>query len=747
MLEKLGRFMARHHWPVIGLWVALLVAVGGYAAGHTGTAVDEFAIPGAQSQQALDLLEKDFPGAAGTSATVVFEAPSGQTLTDAANAAAIGDTVTNLKALEHVSNVSNPLDQQIVGLTFDHANPQPQLAYSLMNEDKTVGYSSVSYSTAIESQTVAKTMFESLEQAAEPASKAGLNVNFGGAVTDGGNPAESSISDHSDEIGLLIAVIILLIALGSVASMSVPILTAIVAVAMSMMIVNILMESFTIGTVAPILGTMIGLGVGIDYSLFIVSRHRQNLDAGMEVEESIGRAIATSGSAVLFAGICVCIAMCGLVLIGIPYVSNLGLIASMFVAITMVTALTLTPALLGAYGRGINRFAIHHRKEETDPTKTFSGRWAHVTSRHPGAFALIAVVILIVLALPLRSIELGFTDDGDQPTELTQYQSYELLTTNFGPGITGPLIVAVDLPEVTEQNAGAVLATLSGLSTALKDTPGVASVSLPLPNQFPTEADPSKVPTAVIMELVPTTAPNSDATTDLVSTLRDTTIPNALKDGAIPESQVYVGGQTALLIDLTTAIQGRLLWFILAVIAGAFLLLMMVFRSLYVPANAAVMNLLSIGAALGIVVAIFNWGWAKDVIGLTTSVPIVSFVPVMMFAVLFGLSMDYEVFLLSRIKEEHDKTGDNRESVVNGVASTARVITSAALIMISVFLAFVPSPDPTVKMIGFGMAIAVLIDATIVRMLLVPSTMELAGKATWWFPKWLDKILPKIHVE
>jgi RND superfamily putative drug exporter len=288
---------------------------------------------------------------------------------------------------------------------------------------------------------------------------------------------------------------------------------------------------------------------------------------------------------------------------------------------------------------------------------------------------------------------------------------------------------------------------VEALSTAVKGTSGVASVSLPLPNQFPTSADPSKVPTAVIMEVTPSTAPNSDATTDLVSTLRTTTIPDALQGSAIPASQVYVGGQTALLIDLTEAIQARLFWFILAVITGAFLLLMMVFRSLYVPANAAVMNLLSIGAALGIVVAIFNWGWAKDAIGLTTSVPIVSFVPVMMFAVLFGLSMDYEVFLLSRIKEEHDKTGDNRQSVVNGVASTARVITSAALIMISVFLAFVPSPDPTVKMIGFGMAVAVLIDATIVRMLLVPSTMELAGKATWWFPGWLDRILPKIHVE
>jgi len=747
MLEKLGRFMARHHWPVIGVWVVLLVGVGAFAAGHTGTAVDEFAIPGAQSQQALDLLEQDFPGAAGTNATVVYETPTGQTLTDAANAAAIGATVAELQKLPNVSTVSNPLDQQPTGITFDEGNPQLQQAYSLMNEAKTVGYSSVSYSTTITSQDEAKSLFQALEAATGPASTAGLNVTFGGAVTDAGNPAESGISDHSDQIGLGIAVIILLIALGSVASMSVPILTAIISVAMSTMIVSILMESFTIGTVAPILGTMIGLGVGIDYSLFIVSRHRQNLQEGMEVEQSIGRSIATSGSAVLFAGICVCIAMCGLVLIGIPYVSNLGLIASLFVAVTMVTALTLTPALLGAYGNRINALAIHHRKEETDPTKTFSGRWAHVTSRHPGAFAALAVVILITLALPLRSIELGFTDDGDQPTEMSQRQSYDLLTQNFGPGITGPLIVAIDLPPVTSENAAGALEAVAGLSTALKDTPGVATVSLPLPNQFPTTADPSKVPTAVIMEVVPTTAPNSDATTDLVSTLRETTIPKALENAAIPSSQVYVGGQTALLIDLTEAIQARLVWFILAVIAGAFLLLMMVFRSIYVPANAAVMNLLSIGAALGIVVAIFNWGWAKDVIGLTTSVPIVSFVPVMMFAVLFGLSMDYEVFLLSRIKEEHDKTGDSRQSVINGVASTARVITSAALIMISVFLAFVPSPDPTVKMIGFGMAIAVLIDATIVRMLLVPSTMELAGNATWWFPKWLDKILPKIHVE
>jgi RND superfamily putative drug exporter len=385
--------------------------------------------------------------------------------------------------------------------------------------------------------------------------------------------------------------------------------------------------------------------------------------------------------------------------------------------------------------------------------KSLSARWADATSRHPVRNAILGFVIMIALTLPARSMELGFTNDGQLSPELTQRQAYDLLAKEFGVGINGPLVVAVDLPPVTSSTEiPGIVNSFVSLVDALKSTSGVADVSVPLPNNIPTfdegALNPGTFPTAAIVSVQPSTSSNDQATTDLVNNLRGTVIPNALKGTAIDPSHVYVGGATAVLIDLTQKLQSRIGLFIGAVILLAFLLLAMVFRSLYVPANAAVMNLLSIGASFGIVVAIFQWGWGKEIIGLTTTVPIVAFVPVMMFAVLFGLSMDYEVFLISRIKEEYDHNGaDNRRAVVDGLAATARVITAAALIMISVFLSFVPNPDPTVKMIGFGMAVAVLLDATIVRMMLVPSTLELAGKATWWFPRWLDKILPRIHVE
>jgi putative drug exporter of the RND superfamily len=746
MLEGLGRWAARRHWPVIIGWAVILVLLTGWAAGHSGKPVDVFAIPGVQSQEALDLLQHDFPSAAGTSAQVVFEAPGGK-LTDPANAAAINATVANLQKLPNVSSVSNPLQPQPESITFDQGTPKLVTATSLLNQAGTVGYAVTSFSTGIGSAEQATTQYEAIVAAAQPATAAGLRVSFGGAIADAGNAPQSTLSEHADQIGLAMAVIILLIALGSAASMSVPIAVAVIAVTTSTLIVQILMGHFTIGTVAPILGTMIGLGVGIDYSLFIVSRHRQNLAEGMEVEDSIANAIKTSGSAVLFAGITVCIALCGLYFVAIPYVTTLGVVASLFVLITVITALTLVPALLGAYGHNINAGRIHHHDETGDTHKTLSARWANETSRHPVVFALLSFVFLLALALPLRSIDLGFTDDGNAPVGTTQRTAYDLTVQNFGKGVNGPLIVAVDLPPMTAQDAPKVLQAFGDLTTALKATPGVATVSLPIPNNFPTTANPDAYPTAAIVQVTPSTAPNDPATTDLVGTLRDVTIPKALTGTAIAPDHVYVGGSTALLIDLTSAIKAKLLPFIGGVILMAMLLLMMVFRSLFVPVKAAVMNLLSIGAALGIIVLIFNWGWGNAAIGLTGVVPIVAFVPVMMFAVLFGLSMDYEVFLLSRIKEIHDKTGDNRQSVITGLATTARVITAAALIMISVFLSFVTNPDPTVKMIGLGMAAAVFIDATVVRMVLVPSSMELAGKANWWIPAWLDRILPHINID
>ncbi|MGZ4759978.1 MAG: MMPL family transporter [Acidimicrobiales bacterium] len=718
MLERLGRGAARHHWAVIGAWVVVAIVLGVVAGRSGGHTKDVFTIPGTQSQQAFDVLQERFPQANGATAQVVFHSTSGP-LTGTAEAAAVTATVANLQKVPNVLTATNPTEA-----TFA-AN---------LSQDQTIGYATVAFDGEVTA--LPKATFDDLQAAAEPARQAGIDVQYGGAVVDYFNQPQSTISEHADEIGILIAMVILLVALGSVVSMAVPISLALFALGCSTMLLTILEAHITIGQVAPILGTMISLGVGIDYSLFIVSRHRQNLAAGMDVEASVGRSLATSGSAVLFAAITVCIALCGLALIRIPYVTTLGFSAALYVAVTVTAAMTLLPAMLGLLGHKLNSLAIHHR-EEPDPSTTLAAKWAHQVARRPIVFCVISLVILLTLAAPLFRIELGFTSDSSAPSDTTQRQAYDLMVTGFGPGVNGPLLVAVALPQAATPGSPEQTA-LTGLSSAIAATPGVRSASAPIPNSDGT---------AAIIEVVPTTAPTDPATADLVHALRDDTVPKAVSGGPIAASDVAVGGSTASYIDLTNLIKARLFPFIGGVILGAFLLLMMVFRSLFVPFKAAVMNMLSIGAAYGFVVAVFQWGWGKELIGLQETVPIVAFVPVMMFAILFGLSMDYEVFLLSRIREDFQRTGDSHTSVVNGLASTARVITSAALIMISVFLSFVTNPSPTVKMIGLGMAVAVFVDATIVRMMLVPATMELAGRWNWWIPAWLDRILPNINVD
>jgi len=747
-LERWGRFCARRHWPVIIAWLVVLVAVGAFHQAHHGVTKDTFAIPGTQAQKAADLLASQFPAASNPSATVVFEATSGS-LADPNHKTAIDQTVANLKALPQVTSVTGPFDPtptEIEG--FDQGHAVVKNENLNVNARQTVGFATVPFSQGL-SVDGAQATFTALEKATQPAVAAGLKVNMGGPVVDVGNPPDPGLSKHAELIGVVFAVIILLVALGSFPSMAVPIGVALMSVGLSGLLVGILEASFSIGSVALILGGMIGLGVGIDYSLFIVSRYRQGLTEGMEPDDAVGRSIATSGSAVLFAGITVCMALCGLYFVGIPILAQLGYVASLFVGVTIAAALTLAPALLGLLGHRINSLSIHHRHETADIHKTLSARWASATSKHPLRYALISLVILLLLAAPVLNMELGSTDDGNVATQLTQRRAYDSLTANFGAGVNGPLLLAIDLrgADLTNQKTVADgFVALGRLTDAIKATPGVARVLLPVPNNVPTEQDP-KLPTALIMRIVPTTAPNAEATADLVHNLHDKVIPTALKGTTGDAGKVYIGGATATNIDLTDAITSRLPIFIGAVLLGAFLLLMMVFRSLFVPFKAAIMNLLSIGGAYGVIVLVFQEGWGKGVIGLSTTVPVVAYVPVLMFAVLFGLSMDYEVFLLSRIKEEYERSGDSRQSVVTGLAATARVITAAALIMIAVFLSFVTNPAPQVKMIGLGMAVAVFIDATIVRMMLVPSTMELVGKANWWLPSWLDRMLPHIHVE
>ena len=717
-LDRLGRAAARRHWWVIGAWVLLVVLVGGAARAADGKTQDTFTIPGAQSQQATDLLNERFPSQAGDVATVVFHTPRG-TVRDPAAMAAIAQVQQQLGTLPHVTG-------QVVGPAT------PGFGATFVSHDGTIAYARVQYDHKA-GDLPADTLTR-LEAAARPATAAGVQVAFGGGITDFFNNPPTG---NADAIGLLVAIIILLLAFGSVIAMSLPIGTALFGLAVGLSLISLLAAVTTIGTVAPILGTMIGLGVGIDYSLFILTRHRQNLVGGMPVIDSIGLANGTAGQAVLFAGSTVVIAICGLALAGIPYITWLGLTSALVVLVMMAAAVTLIPALLGLAGPHLNKVHAprvrrahrgHDHPSLTGGRSDGWARWARLMSRHRWAAVLASLVVLLVLASPLLGMRLGQVDDGSAPTTSTQRRAYDLISQGFGPGFNGPLVLAVALPHAGDVGPAAAVAT------AAATVPGV--------RVGPPELSPTK--TAAVVVAVPPSSPQSAATETLVNQLRDQVLPAAVHGSG---AQVYVGGITAGFIDLGQRIQSRLPIFIGAVILLSFVLLMMVFRSVFVPLKAAIMNLLSIGAAFGVIVAVFQWGWLSGLVGISQTTPIVAYVPMMMFAILFGLSMDYEVFLLSRIREEYSETHDNLDSVIDGLSRTARVITSAALIMISVFLGFVANPEPTVKMFGLGLAVAVLVDATIVRLVLVPATMELLGDANWWLPRWLDTVLPSIRIE
>ena len=715
-LDRLGRAVARHKWRTILVWLLIIVGVAVAAVAAGGKTQDVFSIPGAQSQQATDLLVQRFPSQSGDAALVVFQARHG-TVRDP-QAAAIAATQARIATLPHVTQGVGPAT--------------PGAGDAFVAHSASIAYVHVQYNkkaTALPSN-----VLDQLRAATAPARQAGLNVQYGGAVTD---VFSRLTTGNADLIGLAVAVVILLLAFGSVIAMSLPIGTALCGLAVGLSLIYVLAALTDIGTVAPTLGTMIGLGVGIDYSLFILTRHRQNLVGGMNILDSIGLANGTAGQAVLFAGGTVVIAICGLALAGIPYVTWLGLTSALVVLVMMAAAITLIPALLAVAGSHINRVRAprvrpaartHDHPSLTGGTSSGWERWATFMSRHRGSAVLASLTVLLVLAAPVLGMRLGQSDDGSAPKSTTQRQAYDLISAGFGKGFNGPLVLVVALPR-PDAVRGA-----NAVSAAMGHVPGV-TVS-------PPELSPNR--DAAIVVVVPSSAPQSSATETLVDQLRTQVLPAAVHGTG---AQVYVGGVTAGYIDLGQRIQDRLPLFIGAVVALSFVLLMMVFRSVLVPLKAAIMNLLSIGAAFGVIVAVFQWGWLKQVVGLSQTTPIVAYVPMMMFAILFGLSMDYEVFLLSRIREDYTETRDNLYSVINGLAVTARVITSAALIMISVFLGFVGNPEPTVKMFGLGLAVAVFVDATVVRMVLVPATMELLGDANWWLPRWLGRMLPEIHIE
>jgi len=538
---------------------------------------------------------------------------------------------------------------------------------------------------------------------------------------------EESAAGTGEIVGVIAAMVILLLAFGSVIAMGLPIGLALFGLALGISSLSLVNLVFDIPSWAPQVAAMIALGVGIDYALFLVTRHREFLAHGLSVPEAAGRALATAGQAVLFAGGTVVIAVLGMAFAGIPFMTSAGIATSAIVLVMVLASMTLLPAFLGLAGQRINR---RGHRGITAGEHTVSRRWTrwgtHV-SRHAWAYTLGTTALLLLLTAPVLALRLGFPDEGSLPPSRTERAAYDLVAQGFGPGINGPLVVVVD----SAGDSG----VLDSLRSAIEADPGIASV---------TEPEPVAGSSVATMLAFPTTSPQDDATVATIQRLRGTTFPAVLSDSG---SRAHIGGQTASWADIGQKVRDRLPLFIGAVILMSFVLLMLVFRSVLVPLKAAAMTLLSLGAAYGVIVAVFQRGWGMDLIGLESTVPVIPFIPMFMFAVLFGLSMDYEVFLLSRVREEYVRTGDSDTAVIRGIASSARVITSAALIMICVFLGFVLDEDPATKMLGLGLATAVLVDATVVRMVLVPATMRLLGRANWWLPGWLDRLLPAVDVD
>ncbi len=717
LLYRWGRAAARHPWRMIGAWLIVALAVVGFQASAGGETSDNFRIPGTEAQQAIDLLDARFPAQGGSSGQIVFAADHG-TLIDPDNRAAVQATLDAVASGDNVLGVTDP---------FDPANPT-------VNADATVAYSIVRYAVDPPGEAEGHAAIA----AADVGRDLGIEVELSRQIVNTATRAEGN-----EAIGLVVAVIVLLVAFGSVIAAGIPIGSAIFGIFIGLSLIGVMAGFTDVPSISPMLATMIGLGVGIDYALFVVTRHRSFLKEGRSITEAAGLANATSGSAVLFAGVTVVIALAGLRVAGIPAIATMGLASAMAVAVAMVAAVTLLPALLGLAGHHIDRFSIGGRRSRRaaanaaanaaltggmiTPTETLAARWAHRIGDKPWRYTLLSLTGLLVLAVPVLSMRTGIADDGVSDSSTTYRKAYDTLAAGFGEGFNGPLTVVVDSP-----SAAADAATVQA---AIQRTPGVVVVTPPIVNPAGDTA---------VLTVIPATSPQQEATTQLVHDLRNDVIPAAL-DGS--SATGYITGQTASFIDISERLSSRLPLFIGVVIGLSFLLLLLVFRSVLVPLKAAIMNLLSIGAAYGAVVAVFQWGWGNSLIGVHQTVPVSPFLPMIMFAVLFGLSMDYEVFLLSRVREEFVRTGNSRQSVVEGLSATARVITSAALIMISVFASFLLVPDVEIKMFAVGLTVAVLVDATVVRMILVPASMELMGDANWWLPAWLDRLLPHIDIE
>jgi RND superfamily putative drug exporter len=752
---RLGPWCHDRRRIVLAAWVAVLV-LGGVVSGAVGNGFrDEFNLPDVESKRGFDILDADFGGqGTGQVGTIVYRADQG--VDDPEVRAAMEALFAEVAEIPDVTRVESPYAE----------GGERQIA-SEGREAGTIAFANVEMPEDIDFARAVEIRDEILAGAPEIP---GLRIELGGYIF-------AEFEEPSSEIlGLAFAIVILIVAFGSVLAMGLPVGVALFGIGIGTTIITLLSNVLSIPDFATFLGIMIGLGVGIDYALLIVTRYREQLHGGHSVRDAVTVAIDTAGRSVLFAGTTVVISLLGMLLMGVSFVQGLAVGAASVVAVTVLASLTLLPALLGFAGerveltrwRGliaaalaavalvgiglgitplvlglplaavvlvVGLFAAPLKREvPRRPAKplreTTAYRWSRVIQRRPWTAVLLGAAALVVLALPTLSLRLGFSDESNFAQDTTTKQAYDLLVDGFGPGFNGPLLLVTELPD------GADPAALEAVRTAAADDPGVALVSPAQPN------DPED-PTAALWNLVPRTGPQEEATTDLVQRLRTEVLP-AVEDGT--GLDVAVTGTVAVNVDFSDYLSQRLPLFFSVVLALSFLLLLLVFRSVLVPLKAVIMNLLSIGAAYGVVVALFQWGWLSDVTGVQPA-PIEPWAPMMLFAIVFGLSMDYEVFLLSRVREEWHRTGDSHRSVADGLAATAKVITAAAAIMVFVFGSFILESDRVVKLMGTGLATAILLDATIVRMLLVPATMELLGDRNWWLPRWLDRLVPNIDVE
>ena len=697
--RRLGDASAQRPKSAVAFWLLALVAFAVLSGAAGGTPTDDFVAPGSQSAHAQQLLLDRFPDAANGRALVVFAAPEGDAVE--AHRTSIGAALDEVGGVDGVVAVQDPFTDGTI------------------SDDGRVGYATIAFDEP--NTRVGKPAIASVGDALDAARDDGLVAEVGGDAAF--INSDNNKASGAEIVGLIAALFILVIAFGAAVAAVVPIVLALVAVGIGLSGVTLAMAAFDVSDAASVIGAMVGLGVAIDYALLVVSRYRENRRGGQDNRRALSDAMATVGSAVAFAGGTVVLAMLALLLVGVSFLASIGLSVSFIVLIAVAAALTLLPALLTLLGDRIDRghLRLPGRAITPDPAleETFWWRFAHRVSRRPWAWLTAGTVVLLALAAPALSLQTGFPDAGDNPTSTSDRRAYDLLGDAFGPGINGPLLLVVDLTR-----DGAAEGDLSSLTQRIEDVPGVDSVGEPTT---------SPAGDTIVLPVLPTTAPTDEATTATLQRVRDSLPANA-----------SVTGLTAMTDDLTAQLADKLPVFIAAILLTGFLLMMMVFRSIVVPLKAALLNLLSIGAAYGVVVAIFQWGWLSPLFGLDQTYNVISPMPIIFFAVLFGLSVDYEVFLISRIREEYDASGDPLESVARGVSATGRVITAAALIMTAVFMAFVLNPSPLIMMIGVGLATAIIVDATIVRMVLVPASMALLGRANWWLPAVLDRRLPRI---